>query len=76
MADSYATKEQEIPVQDDTQDVEDLMDENFADTDQQLEMDEKEAISRSNIIGGDRTRHAKPQTSNGYNEGPSEEELP
>lgn len=37
--------------------------------------DEKEAIDRSNIIN-ERTRHAKPQTDNGYNEGPSEDDLP
>ena len=37
--------------------------------------DENEAIDRSNIIN-ERTRHAKPQTDYGYNEGPSEEDLP
>lgn len=38
--------------------------------------DENEAIDKSNIIQGDGLRHAKPQTDNGYNEGPNEDELP
>ncbi|KAJ5911839.1 uncharacterized protein N7473_001142 [Penicillium subrubescens] len=75
MADDYVTNDQDIPVQDDIQDVEDPIDEGMANSDQQLANDEKEAIDRSNIIN-ERTRHAKPQTDNGYNEGPSEEELP
>ncbi|KAJ5444438.1 uncharacterized protein N7458_008310 [Penicillium daleae] len=74
MADDYVTKDQGIPVQDDIQDVEDPVDEGMADSDQQLANDEKEAIDRSNIIN-ERTRHAKPQTDNGYNEG-SEDNLP
>lgn len=40
------------------------------------EEDEKEAINKSNILEGDRTRHAKPQSANRYNEGPDEEDLP
>ncbi|GLI78504.1 hypothetical protein PoHVEF18_006822 [Penicillium ochrochloron] len=75
MADDYVTNDQDIPVQDDIQDVDDPIDEGMANSDQQLATDEKEAIDRSNIIK-ERTRHAKPQTDNGYNEGPSEEELP
>ncbi|KAF3393839.1 hypothetical protein F1880_004963 [Penicillium rolfsii] len=75
MADDYATNDENIPVQDDIQDIEDPIDEGMADSDQQLANDEKEAIDRSNIIN-ERTRHAKPQTDNGYNEGPSEDDLP
>lgn len=41
-----------------------------------LDRDENEAIDKSNIIQGDGLRHAKPQTDNGYNEGPNEDELP
>lgn len=41
-----------------------------------LDRDENEAIGKSNIIQGDGLRHAKPQTENGYNEGPNEDELP
>ena len=36
MADDYITKDQNIPVQDDIQDVEDPIDEGMADSDQQL----------------------------------------
>ncbi|OQE24439.1 hypothetical protein PENSTE_c007G00748 [Penicillium steckii] len=50
-------------------------DDDFANSDKQLAQDENEAIDQSNIIG-ERTRHAKPQTSNQYNEGPNEDELP
>ncbi|EPS28035.1 hypothetical protein POX_e07006 [Penicillium oxalicum] len=71
----YVTKNEEIPVQDDLKEVEDPIDENVADSDEQLAKDESEAIDTSNIIK-ERTRHAKPQTENGYNEGPSEEDLP
>lgn len=38
--------------------------------------DENEAVDKSNILKGDRLRHAKPQTSNQYNEGPDEDDLP
>lgn len=38
--------------------------------------DENEAVDKSNILKGDRLRHAKPQTSNKYNEGPDEDDLP
>lgn len=37
--------------------------------------DEDEAIDQSNVIQG-RTRGAKPQTRNQYNEGPDEDDLP
>lgn len=40
------------------------------------EQDENEAINRSNILGGDRLRHAKPRGQGKYNEGPDEEDLP
>lgn len=42
--------------------------------------DEAEAIDRSNILGrtgqGRELRDAKPQAASGYNEGPTEDELP
>lgn len=38
--------------------------------------DEQEAIDQSNILGGDRLRHSKPQTANRYNEGLEEDDLP
>lgn len=40
-----------------------------------LEEDESEAIDNPNILKGDRLRHAKPGTSNKYNEGPDEDDL-
>lgn len=41
-----------------------------------IEQDENEAIDESNIMSRDRLRHAKPQTSNQYSEGPEEDDLP
>ena len=41
-----------------------------------IEQDEREAVDKSNILRGDRLRHAKPSTSNKYNEGPDETDLP
>lgn len=38
--------------------------------------EDDQAINQSNVIKGDALRHAKPQTSNGYNEGPGEDDLP
>ena len=38
--------------------------------------DEREAIDSSNILKGDRLRHAKPQTRNKYDEGADEGDLP
>ncbi|KAJ4145408.1 hypothetical protein LMH87_004260 [Akanthomyces muscarius] len=56
----YVTKGQEsIPVQNDDAPVEDPIDEAEADTDKQLEQDDEEAISESNILD-ERTRGAKP----------------
>lgn len=40
-----------------------------------VERDDKEAIDKSNILKGSRTRHAKPQGP-GYSEGPDEDDLP
>lgn len=40
-----------------------------------IEEDEQEAIDKSNILSGDRLRHAKPRTSK-YNEEPDEFDLP
>ncbi|KAE8347697.1 hypothetical protein BDV24DRAFT_157173 [Aspergillus arachidicola] len=48
----------------------------YSNTDQQLADDKREAINKSNILRGDRLRHAKPQTANKYNEGPAENDLP
>ncbi|KAF7169733.1 hypothetical protein CNMCM5623_002385 [Aspergillus felis] len=66
----------QVPVQSDQADYEDPMQPPYSNTDQQLADDEREAIDKSNILRGDRLRHAKPQTANKYNEGPDEDELP
>ncbi|KAL7973263.1 hypothetical protein HDV63DRAFT_368155, partial [Trichoderma sp. SZMC 28014] len=60
--DSYASQMNEpVPVQSDSKDVEDPVDASFADTDQQLAQDDKEAIDESNIMD-ERTRNAtKPR---------------
>ncbi|KAL0936851.1 uncharacterized protein CTRU02_209067 [Colletotrichum truncatum] len=50
---------QPISVQADDAKVEDPIDARTADTDEQLERDDKEAIDKSNILD-ERTRHAKP----------------
>lgn len=42
-----------------------------------LGQDEDEAINKSNILKrGDILRHAQPHSTNAYNEGPGEDELP
>jgi hypothetical protein len=41
-----------------------------------VERDENEAIDPSNVLKGDRLRHAKPRTGNKYSEGPDENDLP
>ncbi|KAI0839225.1 hypothetical protein F5Y06DRAFT_295845 [Hypoxylon sp. FL0890] len=64
-------KNEEIPVQSDGDLVEDPIDEGKADSDEQLERDDREAIDKSNIID-ERTRHAKP--SNGTYRQPGDEE--
>ncbi|KAL8862102.1 MAG: hypothetical protein Q9178_001557 [Gyalolechia marmorata] len=67
------TGQNQIPVQKDEAPVEDPIDPATADSDQALEQDDKEAIDKSNIVGG-RTRGAKP--SDGYAEPGDEEGLP
>ncbi|PON27612.1 hypothetical protein TGAM01_v203379 [Trichoderma gamsii] len=58
--DSYATQTNEpVPVQSDNKGVEDPINASRADSDQQLEQDDKEAIDKSNIVD-ERTRGAKP----------------
>ncbi|OQE18898.1 hypothetical protein PENFLA_c020G06776 [Penicillium flavigenum] len=79
--DSYAKETKpnlrgQVPVQGENQQFDDPMQPPYSNTDQQLEEDEQEAIDKSNILRGDRLRHAKPRTSNKYNEGPDEEDLP
>ncbi|KAJ5472660.1 hypothetical protein N7530_006661 [Penicillium desertorum] len=79
--DSYAKETNpnlrgQVPVQGDNQQFDDPMQPPYSNTDQQLEEDEREAIDESNVLRGDRLRHAKPRTSNKYNEGPDEEDLP
>ncbi|KAL2803397.1 hypothetical protein BJX63DRAFT_412121 [Aspergillus granulosus] len=61
-----------IPVQRDEANVEDPMQPPFSNSDRQLAQDEDEAIDTSNILGGSRLRHAKPQTRNKYQEGEDE----
>ncbi|KAL8785966.1 MAG: hypothetical protein Q9213_003042 [Squamulea squamosa] len=67
------TGQTEIPVQKDEAPVEDPIDPATADSDQALAQDDKDAIDKSNIVGG-RTRGAKP--SGGYAEPGDEEGLP
>ncbi|KAL8923968.1 MAG: hypothetical protein Q9172_002895 [Xanthocarpia lactea] len=67
------TGQNQIPVQKDEAPVEDPIDPATADSDQALEQDDKEAIDKSNVVGG-RTRGAKP--SGGYAEPGDEEGLP
>ncbi|GFF44747.1 hypothetical protein IFM61606_01893 [Aspergillus udagawae] len=66
----------QVPVQPDQAPYEDPMQPPYSNTDEQLADDEREAIDKSNILRGDRLRHAKPQTANKYNEGPGEDDLP
>ncbi|RJE20086.1 hypothetical protein PHISCL_07581 [Aspergillus sclerotialis] len=74
---SYASGTGRIPVQKDDEAMEESpMQPPFSNTDQQLAQDEREAVDRSNILDSDRLRHAQPQTSTGYDEGPTEEDLP
>ncbi|KAJ5905496.1 uncharacterized protein N7473_002412 [Penicillium subrubescens] len=65
-----------VPVQEDEQPVEDPVQPPYSNSNEQLEQDEKEAIDQSNVLRGERLRHAKPRTSNRYNEGPDETDLP
>ncbi|EAW14290.1 uncharacterized protein ACLA_073250 [Aspergillus clavatus NRRL 1] len=66
----------QVPVQRDEASYDDPMQPPYSNSDQQLADDEREAIDRSNILSGDRLRHAKPMTQNKYNEGPGEDDLP
>ncbi|KAI9932444.1 hypothetical protein ASPWEDRAFT_33356 [Aspergillus wentii DTO 134E9] len=66
----------QVPVQKDEDEYDDPMQPGYADTWDQLDWDEEEAINESAVLGGDSLRHAKPQTANKYNEGPSEDDLP
>ncbi|EED19809.1 conserved hypothetical protein [Talaromyces stipitatus ATCC 10500] len=65
-----------VPVQNDEAGYDDPMQPPYSNTDEQLAQDEREAIDQSNILGGDRLRHAKPRSRNAYNEGPGEDDLP
>ncbi|RFU74042.1 hypothetical protein TARUN_8208 [Trichoderma arundinaceum] len=62
--DSYVTdqKYQSIPVQRDNARVEDPIEASSADTDEQLNKDDEEAIDQSNIVD-ERTRGSKPRGS-------------
>ncbi|KXG52187.1 uncharacterized protein PGRI_084710 [Penicillium griseofulvum] len=66
----------QVPVQTDNESFEDPVQPPYSNSDQQLAEDEREAINKSNIMRGERLRHAKPRTANRYNEGPGEDELP
>ncbi|OTA94084.1 hypothetical protein M434DRAFT_394988 [Hypoxylon sp. CO27-5] len=67
-------KNEKIPVQSDGDLVEDPIDGRKADSDEQLDRDDREAIDKSNIIG-QRTRHAKPSAGT-YSQPGDEEGLP
>ncbi|KAB5545857.1 hypothetical protein GE09DRAFT_1224806 [Coniochaeta sp. 2T2.1] len=74
---SYVSKGDDAkvnPVVSDDAPVEDPIDDKTADTDAQLDRDDKEAIDKGNILKGDRTRHAKPVAT--YREPGDEEGLP
>ncbi|KAL2854324.1 hypothetical protein BJY01DRAFT_35923 [Aspergillus pseudoustus] len=64
-----------IPVQRDEARYEDPMQPPSSNSDRQLAQDEREAINQSNVLGGSRLRHEKPQTSNRYQEGEDEDEF-
>ncbi|KXX75772.1 hypothetical protein MMYC01_207447 [Madurella mycetomatis] len=69
---SYKTSKNEaVPVIDDTDTVEDPVRPGAADSDQQLERDEREAIDKSNIVG-ERTRKKPPA---GTFSEPSDEQM-
>ena len=68
------TGQNEIPVQADDKPVEDPIDEETADSDAQLEADDKNAIDQSNIIS-ERTRGAA-KSAGTYQEPGDEEGLP
>ncbi|CAI7592152.1 unnamed protein product [Penicillium glandicola] len=66
----------QVPVQRDNDQFDDPIQPPYSNSNQQLEQDEDEAIDKSNVLRGNRLRHAKPQTSNQYSEGPEEDDLP
>ncbi|KAJ5174063.1 uncharacterized protein N7500_001994 [Penicillium coprophilum] len=66
----------QVPVQGESEPLEDPIQPPYSNSNQQLEEDESEVIDESRILKGDRLRHAKPGTSNKYNEGPDESDLP
>ncbi|KAI9046283.1 uncharacterized protein KD926_004121 [Aspergillus affinis] len=73
---SQYSKQEQFPIEVDDDDIDqspNLADD--ADSEEQLEHDENDAIDRSNIIPGDGLRHAKPQTQNQYSEGPDEDDI-
>jgi len=73
---SYATSAAEpFPVIKDEERVEQPNDERDPDSDEALEQDEAEAINQSNILQGNRLRHAKPR-GGGYKEPTMDEGLP
>ncbi|KAI1415005.1 hypothetical protein F5Y13DRAFT_187694 [Hypoxylon sp. FL1857] len=67
-------KNEEIPVLSDRDVIEDPINERKADSDEQLDRDDREAIDKSNIIG-QRTRQAKPNAGT-YRQPGDEEGLP
>ncbi|KAH7357112.1 hypothetical protein BKA65DRAFT_534847 [Rhexocercosporidium sp. MPI-PUGE-AT-0058] len=72
---SYASGNNEpVPVLKDEKPVEQPNDRRNPDSDEALEQDEREAIDKSNILKGDRTRHAKPAGT--YQEPSDEQGLP
>ncbi|KAL4861313.1 hypothetical protein BDV12DRAFT_180460 [Aspergillus spectabilis] len=64
-----------IPVQRDDAGFEDPMQPPYSNSDRQLAQDEDEAIDKSNILRGDRLRHAQPGAQTGYAEGEDEGEF-
>ncbi|KAH8798604.1 hypothetical protein F5884DRAFT_758676 [Xylogone sp. PMI_703] len=73
---SYASggSNEPVPVLKDEEPVEQPNNERNPDSDEALERDEKDAIDKSNIMKGDRTRHAKPTGT--YKEPSDEQGIP
>ncbi|KAI9035151.1 uncharacterized protein KD926_004467 [Aspergillus affinis] len=79
--DSYAKEtnrnlRSQVPVQSDRAPYADPIQPPYSNTQAQVEEDEAEIANSSNILRGDRLRHAKPRTENKYSEGPNEDDLP
>ncbi|KAL4781956.1 hypothetical protein BJX76DRAFT_349737 [Aspergillus varians] len=68
-------KQSQIPVQRGEAAYDDPVQPPYSNSDQQLAQDEDEAIDQSNILGGQRLRHAKPELQGAYQEGGDEEEF-